>query len=69
MAPFDIYENNKPESKDNPHGVPPLNLSDSTAIVLRPAKHIYPLDTLLDGITQENLHGEQDFGKCIGREE
>lgn len=26
------------------------------------------LDQLLDGITQENLHGEQDFGKAEGRE-
>jgi len=26
-------------------------------------------DTLLAGITQENLHGEQDFGKPVGREE
>ena len=26
------------------------------------------LDQLLDGITQENLHGELDFGKAEGRE-
>ena len=26
------------------------------------------LDQLLDGITQENVHGELDFGKAEGRE-
>ena len=28
----------------------------------------YTLEELLDGITEENLHGEIDFGKPVGKE-
>ncbi len=28
----------------------------------------YKLEELLDGVTEENLHGEIDFGKPVGKE-
>ncbi len=28
----------------------------------------YTLEELLDGVTEENLHGEIDFGKPVGKE-
>ena len=38
-------------------------------IVLIPASHQeYELESLLKGITQENLHDEVDFGEPVGRE-
>ena len=37
-------------------------------IVIEPVKSGYDLDTLLAGITPENLHEEIDFGAPIGRE-
>ncbi|CAN5663687.1 AbrB/MazE/SpoVT family DNA-binding domain-containing protein [soil metagenome] len=39
-------------------------------IVVEPEKKKpkYTLEELLDGVTEENLHGEIDFGKPIGKE-
>ena len=38
-------------------------------IVIEPAKNVaYDLDELLAGITDENLHGEVDFGGPVGKE-
>lgn len=38
-------------------------------IVIEPVKHVeYNLDELLAGITDENLHGEVDFGPPVGKE-
>ena len=39
------------------------------AIILRPAKRTHRLDDLLDGITPQNMHAEQDFGSIVGKEE
>ena len=39
------------------------------AIILRPARPTYHLDDLLDRISPENLHGEVDFGRPVGKEE
>ena len=39
------------------------------AIILRPARPAYDLDDLLDRISPENLHGEVDFGRPVGKEE
>jgi antitoxin MazE len=46
-----------------------LALEDGCLIV-RPSSDLrYDLRELLDGVTKENLHGEQDFGPSIGGEE
>lgn len=37
-------------------------------IVLLPTKNKMTLASLVAGITKENLHGEQDWGKPAGRE-
>jgi antitoxin MazE len=37
-------------------------------IALYPTKKKMTLDSLVAGITKENLHGEQDWGKPAGRE-
>ena len=38
-------------------------------IVIRPVQQIeYDLDALIEGITEENSHGEVDFGQPVGRE-
>jgi antitoxin MazE len=37
-------------------------------LLLRPRKHEYTLEELLDQIKPENVHGETDWGSAIGRE-
>jgi antitoxin MazE len=37
-------------------------------LLLRPLKHEYTLEELLDQVTPENLHGETDWGSAVGRE-
>jgi len=39
-------------------------------IIVEPEKQKpkYTLEELLDGVTEENLHGEIDFGKPVGKE-
>ncbi len=39
------------------------------SIVVRPARRTYNLDDLLAQITPDNLHGEQDLGHPVGKEE
>lgn len=40
----------------------------SGGLFLRPAKREYTLDELLSQVTPENIHGETDWGKAVGRE-
>jgi antitoxin MazE len=46
-----------------------ISVSDG-ALVIRPVegRHIYDLDALLRGITEENRHGEIATGQSVGRE-
>ena len=39
-------------------------------IIVKPEKRKpkYTLEELLEGVTEENLHGEIDFGKSVGKE-
>jgi antitoxin MazE len=39
-------------------------------IIVKPEKRKpkYTLEELLEGVTEENLHGEIDFGKPVGKE-
>jgi antitoxin MazE len=37
-------------------------------LLLRPAKPAYSLEDLVAGITEENRHGEADWGDAVGRE-
>ncbi len=39
-------------------------------IIVKPEKRKpkYTLEELLEGVTEENLHGEIDFGKIVGKE-
>jgi antitoxin MazE len=37
-------------------------------LLLRPAKKAYSLDELVAQITEENRHGETDWGGAVGRE-
>jgi antitoxin MazE len=37
-------------------------------IALCPTKNKVTLDSLVAGITKENLHGEQEWGKAVGKE-
>ena len=37
-------------------------------LLLRPRHHDYTLEELLAQITPENIHGETDWGKPVGRE-
>jgi antitoxin MazE len=42
---------------------------ESGRIVIEPVRHNnYDLASLVDEITDENLHGEIDFGKRVGKE-
>jgi antitoxin MazE len=46
-----------------------LALEDG-CLVVRPSRQVrYNLRELLDGVTMENLHFEQDFGQGVGGEE
>ncbi len=46
-----------------------LSVNDGK-IIVEPEKKKpkYSLEELLDGVTEENLHGEIDFGKPVGKE-
>ncbi len=46
-----------------------LSVNDGK-IIVEPEKKKpkYTLEELLDGVTEENLHGEIDFGKPVGKE-
>lgn len=37
-------------------------------LLLRPRQREYTLEAMLDQVTPENIHGETDWGKAIGRE-
>ena len=37
-------------------------------IVIKPLKPKYTLDWLLEGMSEENLHDEVDWGKPVGKE-
>ena len=37
-------------------------------LVIRPIGRSHNLDTLVSGITEENLHGETDWGRPLGNE-
>ena len=37
-------------------------------ILVKPAAEEISLESLLDRVTPENLHGEADFGKPVGKE-
>ncbi len=37
-------------------------------LLLRPRKHQYTLEELLDQVKPENIHGETDWGPALGRE-
>jgi len=42
---------------------------DNGNIIVKPVKESkYTLEELLEGITDENLHGEVDWGRPVGRE-
>jgi antitoxin MazE len=42
---------------------------DRGRIIIEPVREAaLDLDTLLNGITDENIHGEVDFGRPIGKE-
>jgi len=43
--------------------------SESGRIIIEPArKTAYDINDLVAGITEENLHGEVDFGPAVGNE-
>lgn len=44
-----------------------IDIADG-ALVIRKAATQSPLEELCDGITEENLHGETDWGQPQGRE-
>jgi antitoxin MazE len=37
-------------------------------LLLRPRRHAYTLEELLEQVTPENIHGETDWGPPVGRE-
>ena len=45
-----------------------LSLEDGKLVVTPVEKPAYSLDSLLAGVTQENLHGEVDTGASVGNE-
>jgi antitoxin MazE len=46
-----------------------VSVSKSGEIVIKPVGRKQRLQALLDKVTPENLHGETDWGKPVGREE
>jgi antitoxin MazE len=44
-----------------------LSVSDGR-LVITPVQPACTLDQLLAGVTDENVHAEQDFGAAVGRE-
>ena len=38
------------------------------SLVIRPKRHKYTLDELLEGVTSENIHAETDTGMPVGNE-
>lgn len=47
-------------------GTPVEIILDDNSIIIKPMR--YSLETLLSGVTPENLHQEVDTGKPVGRE-
>ena len=43
-----------------------LEVVEDGLLIKRPRKR--DLDTLLEGVTQENIHGEVDWGEPVGKE-
>jgi antitoxin MazE len=51
------------------HGSPVEVSVDNGNIIVKPIKeHRYTLEELVDGITEENLHDEVDWGPPVGKE-
>ncbi len=42
---------------------------DENRLILIPQKKKYTLEELLDGMTDEHLHSEVDWGESVGREQ
>ncbi|MEM8829643.1 MAG: AbrB/MazE/SpoVT family DNA-binding domain-containing protein [Cyanobacteria bacterium P01_G01_bin.19] len=42
---------------------------ENNKLILVPKKKQYTLEDLLDGMTDENLHSEVDWGDSVGREQ
>ena len=45
-----------------------LRITRGRIIIERSDKVEYDLDKLLDGITAKNIHGEESFGRPVGKE-
>lgn len=45
-----------------------LSLEEGRLVVTPVEKPAYTLDSLLEGVTQENLHSEADTGPSVGNE-
>ncbi len=43
--------------------------TDENRLILIPQKKKYTLEELLDGMTDEHLHSEVDWGESVGREQ
>jgi len=43
--------------------------TEADQLIFKPKRNTYKLKDLLKGITQENLHGEIDFGTEVGAEQ
>lgn len=43
--------------------------TEKGTLVVKSVEMVYNLDSLLEKVTDENLHGETDTGKSVGREE
>jgi antitoxin MazE len=50
------------------NGTIEMSLEDGSLVLRRYDRKIYLLDDLLEGVTSENLHDEQDFGTPVGGE-
>ena len=42
---------------------------EENRLILTPQKHKYTLEELLDGMEEEHLHTEIDWGKAVGKEQ
>ncbi len=45
-----------------------LSLVDGNILVKPVAKPEYTLEQLLEGVNEQNIHQENDFGKTVGKE-
>ena len=45
-----------------------VSMENGKIVVTPVSKHEYTLEELLEGVTEENLHGEIDWGKPVGKE-